>query len=116
MGGMKDQPIRLLLIEDSDADTERVVHHLQRAGVKCEARRVETGPALVAALADFEPAIVLSDFTLPQFDGMSALRICREHAPDIPFLFVSGTMGEERAVAALQAGAADYVLKENLIR
>src|SRR5690606_27096626 len=62
------------------------------------------------------PHVVLSDYTMPAFDGMAALAICRERAPGVPFVFVSGTIGEERAVAALQAGAADYVLKENLQR
>jgi diguanylate cyclase (GGDEF)-like protein len=116
MGEIQDQTIRVLLIEDVEPDAERVVHQFRRAGLKCEFRRVETGPALLARLVDFSPAVILSDFTLPQFDGMSALRICREQAPDVPFLFVSGTLGEERAVAALQAGASDYVLKENLAR
>jgi len=116
MSGVKDQSIRLLLVEDVEADAERTVHHLRRAGLKCEVRRVETGAALAVALADFAPAVVLSDYTLPQFDGMSALRICREEAPQVPFLFLSGTIGEERAVAALQAGAADYILKDNLAR
>ncbi len=116
MSGGTEQAIRLLLVEDIDADAERVVHQFQRAGMNFDARRVETGQALIAALTDYSPTIVLSDFSLPQFDGMSALRICKEHAPDIPFLFVSGTIGEERAIAAMQAGAADYVLKENLTR
>lgn len=116
MGESKDQPVRLLVIEDVEADAERAVHQLRRSGISCETRRVETGPALIAALSDFQPTVILSDFTLPQFDGMSALRICKEHAPHVPFLFFSGTMGEERAVAALQGGAADYVLKDNPAR
>ncbi len=116
MHELKDQIIRLLVIEDVEADAERAVHQFKRAGISCDTRRVETGPELVAALEEFAPTIVLSDFTLPQFDGMAALQICREQAPDVPFLFVSGTIGEERAVAALHAGAADYVLKENMLR
>ncbi len=108
--------IRLLLIEDVAADAERALYQFRRAGIAFEARRVETGEALREALGQFRPDAVLSDFTLPQFDGMSALRICREQAPEIPFVFLSGTIGEERAVAALQAGASDYVLKENLTR
>ncbi len=116
MSELRDQAIRLLLVEDVEADAERAVYQFRRAGIGCDARRVETSPELVAALEDFAPTIILSDFTLPQFDGMAALQICREQAPEVPFLFVSGTIGEERAVAALHAGAADYVLKENLIR
>jgi diguanylate cyclase (GGDEF)-like protein len=113
---MQGQRIRLLLVEDVKADAERTLYHFQRAGVQFEARRVETGEALIEALEEFLPALILSDYTLPRFDGMSALRICRERAPTIPFVFFSGTIGEERAVAALQAGAADYVLKDNVAR
>lgn len=116
MGELKDQSIRLLLVEDVAPDAERVVYCFTQAQISCEVRRVETAGALSAALLDFDPTIVLSDFSLPEFDGMAALRLCREQAPDVPFLFVSGTIGEERAIAALQAGAADYVLKENLTR
>ena len=66
-----------------------------------------------AALAAALPDIILSDFSLPQFDGMSALAVAREVAPDVPFIFLSGTIGEERAIEALQRGAIDYVLKTN---
>jgi diguanylate cyclase (GGDEF)-like protein len=116
MGDLQQQSIRLLMVEDIKADAERAAWQFTRAGVRCDLRRVETGDALRAALADFSPTLVLSDFTLPQFDGMSALQICRELAPQVPFIFVSGTIGEERAIGALKAGAADYVLKENLTR
>src|SRR5690606_7995785 len=116
MDDLQAGPIRLLLIEDMTADAERILHQFKRAAVAFEAVRVDTADGLFAALEEFSPAIVLSDFSLPQFDGMSALRICRERRPQLPFVFVSGTIGEERAVAALRAGAADYVLKENLSR
>jgi diguanylate cyclase (GGDEF)-like protein len=109
-------PIRLLMVEDVEADAERAVDYFTRAGLRCQVRRVETRGQLLAALGDFSPTVILSDYSLPQFDGMSALKACREQAPSVPFVFVSGTIGEERAVAALQAGAADYVLKENLTR
>jgi diguanylate cyclase (GGDEF)-like protein len=112
----QDQSIRVLFVEDLEADMERELYQLRRDGLKCTTRRVETAGALRAALDEFDPTIVLSDFSLPQFDGMSALRIVREHRPDLPFVFVSGTIGEERAIAALHAGAVDYVLKENLAR
>src|SRR5690606_18007695 len=111
-----DQPVRLLVIEDVPADAERMLHQFHRAGVPFQARCIDTPEALAGALADFAPHVVLSDYTMPAFDGMAALAICRERAPGVPFVFVSGTIGEERAVAALQAGAADYVLKENLQR
>lgn len=116
MEELQGQRIRLLLVEDVKADAERTLYQFKRAGVSLDALRVETEDGLIAALGEFTPSIILSDYTLPQFDGMSALRICRERAPQIPFVFFSGTIGEERAVAALQAGAADYVLKDNVAR
>ena len=68
------------------------------------------------ALKQFRPHVILSDFTLPAFDGLAALDIAREEAPDVPFIFLSGTIGEERAIEALQRGAVDYVLKTNPAR
>jgi diguanylate cyclase (GGDEF)-like protein len=113
-----EQPdaIRILFVEDMQADVDLAMHQLKRAGMACSSQRVDTEPALIAALQAFDPHLILSDFSLPQFDGMSALRIVRERAPHVPFLFVSGTIGEERAINALHAGAVDYVLKENLAR
>lgn len=108
--------IRAIIVEDLEVDAERAVYHLKRAGITCVWRRVETEQALIAALHEFRPTIILSDFALPQFDGMSALRISQQHAPDIPLLFLSGTIGEERAIDALLSGAVDYVLKENMAR
>ncbi len=116
MEQLQKRPIRLLVVEDTRADAERAAHQFTRAGVPWELRRVETAEALRSALAEFSPTLILSDFTLPRFDGMSALEICREQAPDVPFIFLSGTIGEERAISALKAGAADYVLKENMAR
>jgi diguanylate cyclase (GGDEF)-like protein len=110
------QAIRVLFIEDLEVDAERALHQLKRAGIHCTWRRVQTEAALISALQDFPPDVVLSDFSLPQFDGMSALRVVRERSPHIPFLFLSGTIGEERAIQALHAGAVDYVLKDNLAR
>jgi len=116
MGEDPARAIRLLIVEDVKADAERALYQLGRAGLDCVWRRVETEQELVAALAEFEPTVILSDFSLPQFDGMSALGIARVHAPGIPFIFLSGTIGEETAIEALHAGAVDYVLKENLAR
>src|SRR6185295_19043395 len=79
-------------------------------------RRVEREDDLRRELGDFQPHAVLSDFNMPQFDGMRALAIVREVSPQIPFIFVSGTLGEEYAIRALRNGAADYVLKTNLVR
>ncbi|MFO7324934.1 MAG: EAL domain-containing protein, partial [Pseudomonadota bacterium] len=116
MGEEGAAPIRILFIEDVKEDVERAVYQLRRGGITCEWRRVETEAALREELREFSPDLILSDFSLPQFDGMSALRIARAEAPHTPFLFLSGTIGEERAIQALHAGALDYVLKENMAR
>ncbi len=110
------QGIRVLLVEDLAVDAERALHQLGRAGLACTSHRVETEKSLIEALRDFKPDVILSDFSLPQFDGLSALNTAHRHAPHVPFIFVSGTIGEERAINALRAGAVDYVLKENLAR
>lgn len=110
------QEVRILLLEDNEVDAELVSLHLRKAGLRCAFRRVETEAALRAAFPEFAPTLVLSDFNLPQFDGISALRIAREVAPDVPLIFVSGTIGEEVAIDALRRGAIDYVLKSNLVR
>jgi len=112
----QEKSFRVLLVEDVAYEAELVIHQLQRAGLRFDWRRVETEAALRKGLADFTPDIILSDFNLPQFDGLSALEVAREVVPTAPFIFVSGTIGEERAIDALHAGAADYVLKNNLLR
>jgi diguanylate cyclase (GGDEF)-like protein len=108
--------IRVLFIEDVASEAELALHQLRRAGIVCSLQRVDSEPALRQALREFRPTVILSDFTLPHFDGLAALAICREMAPDVPFIFVSGTIGEERAIEALHRGAVDYVLKTNLSR
>ena len=109
-------PIRVLLIEDMELEAELTTHQLRRQGIAHVVHRVETDEDMRAALRDFKPTIILSDFSLPRFDGLHALATARECAPDVPFLFVSGTIGEERAIEALRRGAVDYVLKGNLAR
>jgi diguanylate cyclase (GGDEF)-like protein len=110
------EAIRILFVEDLEYEAELAVAQLRRAGMECVSMRVETEQALREALATFAPNLILSDFSLPQFDGISALRIAHEVAPEIPFIYVSGTIGEERAIDALLCGAVDYVLKSNLTR
>ena len=109
-------PIRILLIEDMELEAELTLRELRRHGITPLVERVETDEAMRAALRDFKPSIILSDFSLPKFDGLRALDVARECAPEVPFLFVSGTIGEERAIEALRRGAVDYVLKSNLAR
>ena len=107
--------IAVVLVEDHPEEAALTAHALKRGGVDCTIERVETESAFRRALKA-QPDVILSDFTLPAFDGLSALRIAREAAPDTPFIFVSGTIGEERAIDALKHGATDYVLKSNLTR
>ena len=108
--------LRILMVEDSPADAELLVRELRGLGRPFEHRRVAFAEALRDALRDFEPHIVLSDYSMPGFGGSDALEIVLAHAKDTPFVYVSGTLGEERAIEALQRGAWDYVLKENLRR
>ncbi len=108
--------LELVIVEDSAADAEILVRHLRKMGFDVRARRVETEEGLVAALREVRPDVILSDFSLPQFDGLKALEVSAKHAPDTPFIYVSGTIGEERAIDALRRGATDYVLKTNLSR
>ncbi|HUA26894.1 MAG TPA: EAL domain-containing protein [Steroidobacteraceae bacterium] len=107
--------MRLLILEDAAAEAELTVRVLETAGLDCAWRRVDSETEFRAGLRE-QPDIVLSDFSLPHFDGMSALAIAASEAPGIPFIFVSGTIGEERAIEALKHGAVDYVLKTNLAR
>jgi diguanylate cyclase (GGDEF)-like protein/PAS domain S-box-containing protein len=109
-------PIRVLLVEDVATDAELEVRELRRAGLRVEHRLVESEAAFLEALGGFAPEVIISDFSMPRFDGMAALALARETAPEVPFIFVSGTIGEEYAIRALKNGATDYVLKSNLLR
>ena len=108
--------VRVLVVEDSVTDAELEARELKRAGLRLELRVVEREDDFRRALAEFAPHVILSDFSMPSFNGMDALAIARETAPDVPFIFVSGTLGEEYAIRALKNGATDYVLKTNLVR
>ena len=108
--------IRVLQLEDNPVDAELIVRRLKADGLDVLCRVVADELGFRHALADFAPQIILSDFSLRGFDGLSALEIARAMAPTTPFIFVSGTIGEERAIEALKRGATDYVLKDNLRR
>ncbi len=110
------QPVRLVLVEDVPTEAEIAVRQLEAGGFYCTWKRVDTEAVLRRALIETRPDLILSDFTLPGFDGITALEIAQELAPDTPFIFLSGTIGEERAIDALQRGAYDYVLKTNMAR
>jgi diguanylate cyclase (GGDEF)-like protein/PAS domain S-box-containing protein len=109
-------PLRLLIVEDVAADVELEMRELLRAGIAAECRVVDTEDAMTRAIDEYCPDVIVSDFAMPHFDGLSALEIARRRAPETPFVFVSGTVGEETAIRALHAGASDYVLKANLRR
>jgi diguanylate cyclase (GGDEF)-like protein len=108
--------LRLLMVEDVPAEAEIAAWQLKSAGLTCAVKRVEREQDFRDALLHWHPDIILSDFTLPQFDGLTALEIALTDAPDVPFIFVSGTIGEEHAIKTLKRGAVDYVLKTNLAR
>ena len=108
--------LSLLVVEDSESDSWLTVRELERAGYEIVHARVETAEALRAALQQTAWDIVVSDYNVPGFSGAAALQIVREARKDLPFIFVSGTIGEETAVSAIRAGANDYVMKSNLTR
>ena len=112
---MKGQ-LQVVAVEDSAADAEIVARHLANAGLQCVIHRVQTEPAFTSALQQIQPHLILADFSLHQFDGLRALELAAAHTPEAPFIFVSGTIGEEHAVEAMRGGATDYVLKTNLSR
>lgn len=109
-------PVKLVVVEDMPTEAEIAIRQLEAGGFACNWRRVDSEAALRRLLDEHKPDLILSDFTLPGFDGLSALEVAREITPDIPFIFLSGTIGEERAIDALQRGAYDYVLKTNMAR
>src|SRR3954471_19370840 len=113
---MPQDTLRILILEDVPMDAELVEYELERARVPFVSRRVDNRSAFLQELEGFEPHIILSDYTLPQFDGMSALSLARERAPSIPFLIVTGSVNEETAVGCMKAGATEYLLKSNLAR
>lgn len=108
--------LRILLVEDEMLDAELVLDELRSDGLQLESRLVDEESGFCDALAAFDPEIVISDLSMPSFSGYRALEILRERSPATPFIFVSGTMGEDAAVKALKAGATDYLLKERLAR
>jgi len=110
-----DTPLRALIVEDSEDDAALVVRELSQGGFKVMHQRVDSGPSLTAAL-ESEWDIVISDYSMPGFSGAEALKLLRAKNAETPFLYVSGTIGEENAVAALKSGAQDYLIKGKLTR
>ncbi len=114
--GVMEGLLRILHLEDDPNDVELVRAALEADGVDSDVRVVSDRGAFTAALEQDGIDLILSDYALPSFDGLSALKIVRERAPDLPFIIVSGTLGEEAAIDSLRSGATDYVLKHRLAR
>jgi signal transduction histidine kinase len=108
--------LRILHVEDSENDSEIIHQLLRQDGIDCEIERRETAKEFLEVLHQARFDLIFADCTLPAFTGMQALELAREHAPDVPFIFVSGSMGEESAIESLRNGATDYVLKDRLSR
>ncbi len=108
--------LKILILEDVPADAELMVDELAETGMAFVSKRVATKASFVNAISELQPDIILSDYSLPSFDGLSALTIAMEQCPDVPFIFVSGALGEEMAIELLKKGATDYVLKNRLSR
>ena len=107
-----DSTLRFLHLEDDANDAELVRALLEDDGIACEARGSTPGTISRPRSAGGGFDLILADFSLPSFDGLSAFEIARERRPEVPFIFVSGTLGEEVAIEALKAGATDYVVKD----
>ncbi len=108
--------LRILSIEDDPNDTMLIQDLLETEGMACEVTRVDTLAAFMASVEQGGIDVILADYTLPSFDGISALKFAMKACPDVPFIFVSGTLGEEVAIEALKIGATDYVVKTRLSR
>jgi response regulator RpfG family c-di-GMP phosphodiesterase/putative methionine-R-sulfoxide reductase with GAF domain len=109
-------PIKILFVEDSDDDAHLILRELQRGGYEVEFERVETAETMQAALARQQWDLIISDYSLPQFNAPDALALLQASKTDLPFIIASGTIGEETAISALKAGAHDFVIKGNLAR
>src|SRR5438093_3063718 len=111
-----DRPLRILLVEDSEDDTALLIRELQRAGYRPTLQRVETAEAMNAALDAEDWDIVLADYVLPRFSALAALVVLKKRGLDLPVIIVSGAISEGIALAAMKAGAHDYVMKNNIGR
>ena len=109
-------PIRVLIVEDSEDDTVLILRELRRGGYDTTYERVETDKAMKAALDNQTWDIIICDYSMPQFSMQAALKTLQKMGLDLPFIIVSGTIGEDVAVEAMKAGAHDYIMKDNLSR
>src|SRR6266511_2732066 len=110
------EAIRILIVEDKPSDAELAKYTIQKVLKDCEFQIVETRKDFLNALEVFQPDVILSDYSLPRFDGMKALKLVLEHAPLTPLIIWTGSISEDVAVECMKAGANNYVLKENIKR
>jgi PAS domain S-box-containing protein len=108
--------LKVLLVEDSEDDALLIMRELQREREALSFQRVETKEEFENKLRDFAPDLILSDYSLPEFDGLAAFAIAQLQCPDVPFIIITGAMGEEWAIETLKRGVTDYVLKQRLSR
>ena len=111
-----DNPMRILFVEDVPADAEIASRELQKGGIQFKSVRVDTKEEFLKALEEFRPDIIISDYTMPGFDGMQALILAKEYEAGIPFIMLTGSINEETAVECMKAGATDYILKDRMKR
>lgn len=111
---MKTNHLNILILEDNQSDADLVARELKRNGLNFTSKIVETRESFEDALENFCPDIILSDYTLPSFDGVTAFTISKQKSPGIPFIIVSGSIGEERSIELIKNGVTDYALKDKL--
>ncbi len=113
---MDDKKIKILILEDSPSDAYLVLDHIKKSGIKFSHQLVSTRKEYLSAFSTFKPDLIISDYHIPQFDGMQSLTIRNEIAPNTPFILVTGSIDEEVAISCMKSGADDYLMKKNLFR
>src|SRR4030042_3203248 len=111
-----NNPVKILILEDSPSDVEFAERELKKTFKSYKLRHVETREEFISGIDNFKPDVVISDYRLPNFDGLSALRLLNERSPLTPLIIYTGSINEDTAVECLKAGASDYVLKERIKR
>jgi len=110
------ESIRILIVEDMPTDAVLAEREIRKTLENCDFRRVETRDDYLAALTEFQPDLIVSDYSMPRFDGLTALKLALEHTPSTPLIILTGSMNEDTAVGCMKAGAVDYVIKEYIKR
>ena len=113
---LRETKVGILLVEDNADDAFFILSELKKSGIAHVARTVSQREQFVSALAEFKPDLVLSDYKLPEFAELEPLRLVRERSPELPFILVTGALGEELSVEVIKEGATDYILKDRLFR